>query len=118
MRSRAPASPRPRRPCACSRRSAPDDAVPDAVSIYAGLRRREIQPLRWADVDLSRHWLTVAKSKSEAGTGRRVPLAEALEHLLLKSADRHGLTPGARVARVSVMSGKLAERAFRPGRKQ
>jgi integrase len=85
--------------------------VPYAIAIYAGLRRREIQQLRWADVDLTRHWLTVAKSKSVAGTGRRVPLAEPLEQLLLKSVDRHGSAPGARVARVSVMSGKLAERA-------
>jgi integrase len=86
-------------------------AIRYAIAVYAGLRRREIEQLRWADVEFSRHWITVAKSKSQAGTGRRVPLAEPLEQLLLKSADRHRSAPGARVARVSVMSGKLAERA-------
>src|SRR3954452_15587903 len=89
----------------------PDDAVPYAIALYAGLRRQEIQRLRWEDLDLGRHWLTVREAKTEAGTGRRVPLAEPLEQILLASADRHGSAPRARVARVSVMSGKLAERA-------
>jgi integrase len=89
----------------------PDDAVPYAVALYAGLRRREIQGLRWEDVDLRRHWLTVQRSKSQAGTGRRVPLAQPLEQILLASAERHGCASQARVASVSVMSGKLAERA-------
>src|SRR3954470_4081079 len=89
----------------------PDDAVPYAIAMYAGLRRQEIQRLRWEDLDLGRHWLTVREAKTEAGTGRRVPLAEPLEQILLASADRPGSAPRARVARVSVMSGKLAERA-------
>jgi len=89
----------------------PDDAVAYAVALYAGLRRQEIQRLRWEDLDLGKHWLTVQQSKSEAGTRRRVPLAQPLEQILLESAERHGSAPHARVARVSVMSGKLAERA-------
>jgi integrase len=89
----------------------PDDAVPYAIALYAGLRRQEIQRLRWEDLDLVNHWLTVQRSKSEAGAGRRVPLAEPLLQILLASAERHGSAPRARVARSSVMSGKLAERA-------
>ena len=69
------------------------------VALYAGLRRQEIHRLRWQDLDLGRHWLTVQKSKSEAGTGRRVPLAEPLAQILLASADRHGSAPHARVAK-------------------
>jgi integrase len=88
-----------------------DDAVPYAIALYAGLRRQEIQRLRWEDLDLGKHWLTVQKSKSEAGTMRRVPLAQPLEQMLLASAGRHGSATRARVVRVSVMSGKLAARA-------
>ena len=82
-----------------------------AVALYAGLRRQEIQRLRWDDLDLEKNWLTVQKSKSEAGTGRRVPLAQPLKQILLASAQRHGSAPHAHVVSVSVMSGKLAERA-------
>jgi integrase len=57
------------------------------------------------------HWLTVQTSKTHAGTGRRVPLAQPLEQIVLASAARHGSAPRARVASVSVMSGKVAERA-------
>jgi integrase len=89
----------------------PDDAVPYAVALYAGLRRQEIQRLRWEDLDLGRHWLAVQKSKSEAGTRRRVPLAQPLLETLLTSAGRHASAPRSPVARVSLMSGKLAERA-------
>ena len=50
-----------------------DLRVPYALAFYAGLRRSEIDRLEWADVDLNKRALMVRRSKSEAGTGRRVP---------------------------------------------
>lgn len=59
-----------------------------AVAVYAGLRKGEIIPLRWADVDLGeRPQITVRYSRlsgTKSGKIRRVPLlgpaAEALRH--------------------------------------
>jgi integrase len=85
----------------------PDDVqVPYALAFYAGLRRSEIDRLDWKDVDLKGRAILVRRSKSEAGTGRRVPIAAPLVPILT------GLTPkkGAVCSR-SVMSGKHAARA-------
>ena len=89
----------------------PDDAVPYAVRCTQVCAGEEIQRLRWEDVDLRRHWLTVQKSKSEAGTGRRVPLANRSSRSCLPQPNATDRPAHARVASVSVMSGKLAERA-------
>ena len=45
-----------------------------ALALLTGLRRGEIRLLRWRQVDLIRRIVTVGESKTEAGTGRLVPL--------------------------------------------
>ena len=90
----------------------PDHAVPYALAFYAGLRREEIHRLRWGDVELDGYRLIVRKSKSQAGTDRRLPIAEPLRVILLAGYMRAGRpAPEAPVGLVSVMSGKLAARA-------
>jgi integrase len=83
-----------------------DDRVPYALAFYAGLRRSEIHRLEWRDVDLKKLSLTVRRSKSEAGTGRVIPIAAPLKPILEAVDGRSG-----RVCTRSVMSGKLAETA-------
>jgi integrase len=80
-----------------------DLRVPYALAFYAGLRRSEIHRLEWADVDLEGRSLTVRRSKSDAGTGRRVPVAAPLVPILA-AVDRKTGT----VCRRSVLSGKHA----------
>ena len=89
----------------------PDDRVPYALAFYAGLRREEIHRLRWEDVGLDGFRLWVRKSKSAAGTNRRPPIAEPLREVLRDAALRNPSEPDDPVSAVSVMSGKLAERA-------
>lgn len=89
----------------------PDDAVPYALAFYTGMRRSEIARLDWADVDLDRLWVTVRQAKSDAGTGRSMPIASPLKPVLLAARLRQGRPASGSVSPVSVMSGKLAERA-------
>ena len=50
----------------------PDDQVPYALAVYAGLRRAEIARLEWPDVELDGHRLWVRKAKARpARTGAR-----------------------------------------------
>jgi integrase len=55
-----------------------------AIMFYAGLRISEVIALDWSDVELTRDggWITVGDSKSEAGTGRRIPMAAPLARIL------------------------------------
>ena len=84
----------------------PDVRVPYALAFYAGLRRSEIDRLEWSDVDLENLSITVQRSKSDAGAGRRVPIAAPLVAILKGAGQRTG-----KVCQRSVMSGKLAARA-------
>lgn len=90
----------------------PDDRVPYALAFYAGLRRSEIKRLLWCEVELDGYRLTVSTAKSEAGTGRRPPIAEPLRPLLRAAFLRQGRPTDGAVSSVSVTSGKLAERAY------
>jgi integrase len=90
---------------------APEDAVPYALAFYAGLRRAEIRRLEWPDVQLDGYRLVVRKAKSEAGTGRRPPIAEPLRPVLLSAFMQQGRRESGAVSAVSVMSGKIAARA-------
>jgi integrase len=95
---------------------APEDAVPYAIAFYAGLRRSEIHRLEWPDVltgDEIAGRLLVGRSKSEAGTERRPPVAEPLRAILVAAWQRQDRPRTGRVLERSVMSGKLAERATR-----
>ncbi len=88
-----------------------DVAVPYALAFYAGLRRSEIARLEWRDVDLGGLSLVVRRSKSDAGTGRRIPLAAPLVPILQTVAGPNRRAAGGLVCSRSVMSGKLAEAA-------
>jgi len=74
------------------RTAPPEDQVLWATAFYAGLRRGELQALRWQDVDLAKGVINVERSwdqkqglvdpKSSAGR-RRVPIAAVLrDHLV------------------------------------
>jgi len=90
----------------------PGDQVPYALAFYAGLRRSEMDRLLWEDVDLERLWLVVCKSKSDAGTGRRLPIAAPLKPILLRAYMLQSRPERGRVlGSVSVTSGRLAPRA-------
>lgn len=83
-----------------------DVRVPYALAFYAGLRRSEIHRLEWRDVDLENLSIRVQRSKTEAGTGRTIPIAAPLVPIL-KAVQR----PSGNVSERSVMSGKHAARA-------
>ncbi len=83
-----------------------DLRVPYALAFYAGLRRTEIHRLEWPDVDLEGRSLIVRRSKSDAGTGRRVPVAAPLVPILAAVDPKTGT-----VCKRSVLSGKHAARA-------
>jgi integrase len=88
--------------------------VPYAIAFYAGLRRGEIHRLEWPEVldgQKIASRLLVARSKSEAGTERRPPIAEPLRAILIRAWLRQGRPDTGRVLERSVMSSKLAERA-------
>jgi integrase len=46
------------------------------LGLNTGLRHSEVRQLRWANLDLGKHVLVVGQTKSEAGSGRPVPLTE------------------------------------------
>ena len=53
------------------------------LALNTAMRRNEIRMLHWRQVDWERRTLTVGSSKTDAGTGRLIPLnATALESLL------------------------------------
>ena len=58
--------------CAASRSRSLYPAV--TVALATGMRYSEIRLLRWKQLDLARHTLTVGDSKTEAGAGRPIPL--------------------------------------------
>ena len=96
----------------------PADAVPYALAFYAGLRRAEIKRLDWPDVELDGYRLRREEGQERAGTGRRPPIAEPLRPILRREFMRQGRRENGRSSPVSVMSGKLAERARRHGRRR
>lgn len=46
------------------------------LALHTGMRRGEIQSLRWLQIDFLNRTLTVGATKTEAGTGRVIPLNE------------------------------------------
>jgi integrase len=92
----------------------PEDRVPYAIAFYAGLRRSEIYRLEWPDVlddERIATRLIVRRSKSEAGTARRPPIADNLRTVLAEAWERQGHPRDGKVVDVSVMSGKIGARA-------
>lgn len=92
----------------------PEDRIPYAIAMYAGLRRSEIVRLEWPEVldgEAIASRVLVAKSKSEAGTGRRPPIAAPLRVVLQEAWLRQGRPRAGRLLERSVMSGKVGRRA-------
>lgn len=57
------------------------------LALNAGLRDAELKTLTWAQVDLKKGYLTVGKSKTEAGEGRTVPLNSSLSEAMHEYAE-------------------------------
>jgi integrase len=92
----------------------PEDRLPYAIAFYAGLRRCETYRLEWDDVldgDAIATRVIVRRSKSEAGTQRRPPIADNLRTVLAAAWERQGRPRTGKVVDRSVMSGRIA----RPG---
>jgi integrase len=92
----------------------PEDRLPYAIAFYAGLRRSELYRLEWPDVldgDRIANRIHVMKSKSDAGTHRRPPIADNLRTILAAAWERQGRPREGKVVDRSVMSGKIAARA-------
>jgi integrase len=103
----------------------PADRPPWATALYAGLRRGELQALRWSDLDFEAGLIRVERSwdakagpiepKSRAGR-RRVPLGRKLRLLLIEHRLQGGpaaeadLVFGSRDAR-PLAAGRLTDRA-------
>ena len=91
----------------------PEDRLPYAIAFYAGLRRSEIYRLEWDDVldgDAIATRLLVRRSKSDAGTQRRPPIADNLRAVLADAWERQGRPRAGKVVDRSVMSGKIGAR--------
>ena len=55
------------------------------------MRSGEISNLQWKHIDFERQFLTVGKSKTEAGEGRMIPLNPVLAEALARHADWYRL---------------------------
>jgi integrase len=62
------------------------------LALNTALRKNEIRPLRWSQIDFEKRTVTVAKSKTQAGSGRVIPLNQlafkALVEWLAVSSSR------------------------------
>jgi integrase len=56
------------------------------LALNAGMRDAEIRTTQWSQIDFSKRILTVGKSKTDAGTGRRIPLNSEILAALLEHA--------------------------------
>ena len=52
------------------------------LSLNAGVRDAELKRLTWAQIDIEKRYLTVGRSKTEAGEGRTIPLNSAVMEML------------------------------------
>ena len=57
------------------------------LAFHTGMRDAEIRNLTWNQIDFDKRYLTVDKSKSDAGEGRTIPLNGSLFSALLKHAQ-------------------------------
>jgi len=64
------------------------------LALNAGLRSGEIRNLKWLHIDLVKKFLTVGRSKTEAGEGRTIPLNPALQAALELHAEWYTLRFG------------------------
>jgi integrase len=64
------------------------------LALNAGMRNGEIRGLQWHQIDFKREFLTVGRSKTEAGEGRTIPFNSALLEALKKHAEWYQLRFG------------------------
>ena len=57
--------------------------------LYCGLRPIEIRRMKWNWIDFESSILTVGKSKTKAGTGRKIPIPPQLRFALLELKMKH-----------------------------
>jgi integrase len=57
------------------------------LALNAGVRSAEIRHMRWNQVNFKKQFLTVGKSKTEAGEGRTIPLNAVLFVALREHAE-------------------------------
>ncbi len=110
-RSRASASPWRPRPRRCSPRSNPRTVSPTRSRSTPACAAPRSTGCEWDDVldgDAIATRLLVRRSKSEAGTQRRPPIADNLRVVLADAWERQGRPREGKVVDRSVMSGKIA----------
>ena len=81
------------------------------LAFYTGMRRSEIGRAQWPHVFWEADEIMVAKSKSDAGEGRRVPMVGPLKKILREEWMRVGRPETGRIVKRSVLSGKWQARA-------
>jgi integrase len=83
------------------------------LAFYTGMRRSEIGRAQWPHVFWEADEIMVAKSKSDAGEGRRVPMVGPLKKILREEWMRVGRPATGLIVTRSVASGKWQARADR-----
>jgi integrase len=58
------------------------------LALNTALRKNEIRTLRWSQIDFEKRTVTVGRSKTQAGTGRVIPLNQPAFGALVKWAGR------------------------------
>ena len=61
--------------------------VATMLALHAGLRDKEIRTLQWSRIDLLKRLLAVGETKTDAGTGRSIPMNNDLHAAFLEYAD-------------------------------
>lgn len=64
------------------------------LATNTAMRNSEIRALRWEQVDFERRFLTVGRTKTDAGEGRTIPLNSALYDALVGHAEWYKLRFG------------------------
>ena len=81
------------------------------LAFYTGMRRSEIGRAQWQHVFWDADEIMVARSKSDAGEGRRVPMVGPLKRILREEWMRAGRPGTGPILTRSVASGKWQARA-------
>jgi integrase len=58
------------------------------LALNTALRKNEIRTLRWSQIDFEQRTVTVGRAKTQAGTGRMIPLNQPAFEALVKWAGR------------------------------
>jgi len=66
-----------------------------SLALNAGMRDAEIKTLTWGQIDFTKKYLTVGRSKTEAGEGRTIPLNSTLLEVFSEYSDWYRMRFGA-----------------------